>query len=84
MMKQFIFRLCGLASILAFCVSAGSASLSENQDGSNGISITSSSTIEEIREELNGMDIFVLDFKMNGGDFPTCDYIEHPEGCNGY
>ncbi|MDE5975915.1 MAG: CotH kinase family protein, partial [Muribaculaceae bacterium] len=30
------------------------------------------------------MNIPVLDFKMENGEFPTCEYVEHPAGCNGY
>ena len=53
-------------------------------NGENEIHITASSSIDDIRRELAGMDIMVLDFKMKDGEFPTCDYMEHPEGCNGF
>ncbi|MDE6754251.1 MAG: CotH kinase family protein [Muribaculaceae bacterium] len=46
-------------------------------------SITSTSTIDAIRQELNSLKIPVLEFKMNEGTFPTYEIIEAPEGCIG-
>ena len=48
------------------------------------ISVTSRSSIDEIRAELAGLDIPVLEFKMKDSQFPTCGYVEAPVGCNGF
>ena len=45
--------------------------------------ITSTSSIEEIRAELNDMDVYLLEFSMQDGAFPTFDVVSPPEGCSG-
>ncbi|MDE5790461.1 MAG: CotH kinase family protein [Muribaculaceae bacterium] len=45
--------------------------------------INANSTIEQIREELKAMDVYVLDFQLKDGAFPTFDVVTPPEGCNG-
>ena len=45
--------------------------------------ITSTSSIEDIRAELNDMDVYLLEFSMQDGAFPTFDVVSPPEGCSG-
>ena len=45
--------------------------------------IDANSSIEQIRDELKTMDVYVLDFNLQDGSFPTFDVVTPPEGCNG-
>ncbi|MDE6227463.1 MAG: CotH kinase family protein [Muribaculaceae bacterium] len=46
-------------------------------------SLTTTSSIDEIRNELKNMDVYVLEISLEDGEFPTFDKIEAPEGCGG-
>lgn len=45
--------------------------------------VKANSSIEEIREELRGMNIPVLSFTFEDNQFPSYEVIDHPEDCWG-
>ena len=45
--------------------------------------VTGNSSFEEIKEELDNMNIPVLTFEFDDNEFPTYEVVEHPEGCWG-
>ncbi|MDE7414041.1 MAG: CotH kinase family protein [Muribaculaceae bacterium] len=55
----------------------------ETPDTIVSLSLNPESDITEIRRELKRLDVFVLEFTTQRAEFPTCDYMDHPEGCNG-
>lgn len=83
-----------LSVILFFCIVYTTAEDLYADNGNSGktqtsrseiptTSINSESSIQEIKSELNEMEIPVFEFNLKDGEFPTFDVINPPEGCIG-
>ncbi len=81
-MKRKIFNLFVLAGFLIGLHTTQASALEWSAEEVT-TEVNENSSIEQIREELNAMDVYVLDFKMTDGAFPTFDVVTPPEGCNG-
>lgn len=83
-MKRKIFSLFPMMGLmLSIVVATSHAFALERPTTPVTTEINANSTIEQIREELKTMDVYVLDFKLKDGAFPTFDVVDPPEGCNG-
>lgn len=68
---------------VALITTLHTTAMTKRSASADEITINAESTIDEIREELKTMRVYVLEFSMQDSVFPTFDKIDHPEGCTG-
>lgn len=78
MKKLYIFILALIAGV-ALPVSAQKSNKTLKVED-----LSSNSSIEDVRDVLDELDIYLFDFNMTAGKFPTCDFMEAPLGCYGF